>query len=74
MVGDNSVGSGHAYDEDQGVEVLRVNLLTQETAFRALIDNMDCRFRAYEGCFDEITDRLDALAISANRDMNDDRR
>ena len=74
IAGDNSAESGHAYDEDQGVEVLRVRLLTQEMALRALVDNIDHRFQAFEWRFDEIIDRLDALAIGANRNRNDDRR
>ena len=44
MAGDNIVGSGHAYDEDQGVEVLRAGLLTQETTLTILADNMDRKF------------------------------
>ena len=44
MVVDNSAGSGHAHDEDQGVEVLKASLLTQETTLRALVDNIDHRF------------------------------
>ena len=35
---------------------------------------MDRRFQALEGCFNEIVDMLDALAIGANRNRNDDRR
>ena len=35
---------------------------------------MDGRFQALEGRFDEIADRLDALAIGANRGRNEDRR
>ena len=46
MAGDNSAGSSHAHDYDQGVEVLRAGLLTQETTLKALEDNMDHRFRA----------------------------
>ena len=34
---------------------------------------MDRRFQALEGNFDEIADRLDALAIGLDRDRNDDR-
>ena len=74
MTGDNSAESGHAHDEDQGVEVLRVGLLTQKIALRALADNIDCRFQAFEGRFDEIMDRLDALAIVSNKNRNNDRR
>ena len=44
MADDNSAGSGHAHDEDQGVEVLRASLLTQETALRALAESVDRRF------------------------------
>ena len=74
MVGGNSARRGHAHDKDEGVKVLRAGLLTQETALRALTDNIDRRFQAFEGRFDEITNRLDALAIGANKNMNDDRR
>ena len=56
------------------MEVLRAGLLTQETILRTLVDNIDRRFQAFEGLFDEIANRLDALALGANRDMNDDRR
>ena len=41
---------------------------------RALADNIDCRFQAFKGRFDEIADRLDALAIGADRNRNNDRR
>ena len=54
MAGETSARSSHAHDEDQGVEVLRASLLTQETALRALADNIDRRFQAFEGRFDEI--------------------
>ena len=74
MAGDNSSGSGHARDDDQGMEVLQPNLLTQETTLRALTDYVDHRFQVFEGCFDEIVDRLDALALGANRGRNEDRR
>ena len=74
MAGNNSSGSDHARDDVQGMEVLRANLLTQETALRALADNVDCIFQAFEGRFDEITDRIDALAIGANKGGNEDRR
>ena len=74
MAGDNSSGSNHIHDEDQGVEVLRASLLTQETTLRALADNIDCRFQVFEGQFDEIADRLDALTLGPNRNRNDDRR
>ena len=67
MAGDNSVGSGHAHDEAQGMEVLRANLLTQETALTALVNSVDRRFQTYERCFDEIAGQLDALTIGANR-------
>ena len=73
MAGDNSVGSGHTHDEDQDMEVLRDGLLTQEMALRALADNIDHRFQAFKGCFDEIANRLDALAIGADRSRNDDK-
>ena len=69
----NSSGSSHAYDDVQGIEVLRVSLLTQETALRALAESVDRRFQAFEGCFNKIADRLDALAISANRNRNYER-
>ena len=73
MAGDNSIGRGHAHDEVQGMEVLRASLLTQETTLRALADSVDRRFQAFEGRFDKIVNRLDALAIGANRDRNDDK-
>ena len=38
---------------------------------RALANNVDRRIQAFDGHFDEIVDRLDALAIGANRDRND---
>ena len=74
MAGDNNAGSGHAHDGDQGVEVLRVGLLTQETTLRALTDNIDRIFQAFKGWFNEIVNRLNALTIGANRNRNDDRR
>ena len=74
MAGDNSSGSGHARDEAQGMEVLRFTLLTQETALRALAENVDRKFQALEGSFDKIKDRLDALAIDANRGRNKNKR
>ena len=74
MAGDKSLGNGHAPDGDQGIEVLRASLLTQETALRALADNVDHRFQAFETRFDEIADRLDALALGANRGRNENRR
>ena len=43
-------------------------------ALRALTENVDHRFQALEGRFDEIADRLDALAICANKGRNEDRR
>ena len=74
MASDDSSGSDHICDGAQGMEVLRANLLTQETTLRALTDSMDHRFQAFEGRFDEIVDRLDALAFGANRGRNEDRR
>ena len=71
---DNSAGSGHTHDEAWSMKVLRASLLTQETTLTALADNVDHRFQTYERCFDEIEDQLDALAMGANRDRNDDRR
>ena len=44
MAGDNSAGSGHAHDKAQGMEVLRANLLTQETTLRPLADSVERRF------------------------------
>ena len=73
MAGDSSSGSMHAHDEAQGMEVLRAGLLTQETALRALAENVDRRFQALEWRFDKIADRLDALAIGVNRARNKDR-
>ena len=72
MAGDNSSGSSHARDDVQGMEFLRAGLLTQEKALRALAENVDRRLQALEGRFDEIVDRLDALAFGANRDKNED--
>ena len=74
MAGDNSTGNSHAHDEDQDVEVLRADLLTQETTLRALVDNINHKFQVYEGHLDKIADRLNAQTIGANRDMTDDRR
>ena len=73
MVGDNSAGHGHSHIEDQGVKVLKAGLLTQETTLRALVDNINRRFQSFEGWFDKIADRLDALAVGSNRNRNDDR-
>ena len=56
------------------MEVLRAGLLTQETVLTALVENVDCKFQALGGCFDEIADRLEALAIGANRGRNEDKR
>ena len=74
MADDNSVGGDHAHDEAQGMEVLRAGLLTQDTALRGLTDSVERRFQVFERRFDEIADRLDALALDANRDRVDDRR
>ena len=65
MIGDNSSGSSHACDDVQGMEVLRAGLLTQETALKALAENVDHKFQALKKRFDEIADRLDDLAIGA---------
>ena len=67
MAGDDSSGSGHIRDKAQDMKVLRASLLTQETTLRALADSVDRRFHRFEGHFDEIADRLNALALSANR-------
>ena len=67
MAGDDNSRSGHARDDVQGVEVLSSSLLTQETTLRALADSVDHRFHGFEGRFDEIADRLNALALGANR-------
>ena len=74
MAGDDSSRSGHICDDAQGMDVLRASLLTQKTTLRVLADSVDHRFQAFEGRFDEIADRLDAVAIGANRSKNDDRR
>ena len=74
MASDNSVGSGHAHDEAQGMEVLKAGLLTQETTLRGLAYRVERKFHAFERRFDEIADRLDALALDANRDRVDHRR
>ena len=74
MAGDNSSGSSHARDDAQGMEVLQASLLTQEMTLRALADCVDCRFQAFERRFDEISDRLDALVLGANRSRNEDKR
>ena len=74
MAGDNSTRSGHIHDEVQGIKVLKAHLLTQETTLRALTVSVNHKFQAFKGCFDEIANRLDALAIGANRNRNDDRR
>ena len=74
MVDDNSVKGGHAHDETQGMEVLRAGLLTQETTLRGLTYSVERRFQAFERRFDGIADRLDVLALDANKDRVDDRR
>ena len=74
MASNNSAGSGHIHDEVLGMEVLRASLLTQEMTLRALADSLDRRFQVFEGCFDEIANRLDVVAIGANKNRNDDRR
>ena len=71
MAGDNSSGNGHTRDSVQAIEALRAGLQTQEVALKALTESVDHRFRAFEGRFDEITVRLDALALGANRDWNE---
>ena len=73
MADDNSLGSDHARDDVQGMEVLRVELLTQETTLRTLAENVYWRFQVLEGHFDKIADRLDALEIGVNRGRNKDR-
>ena len=73
MASDDSSGSGYARDGVQGMEVLRASLQTQEVALRDLAESVDLRFQAFEGCFDEIADRLDALALGANRGRNENR-
>ena len=40
---------------------------------KALANSVDHRFQAFERRFDEIVNRLDALAIGANRGRNDDK-
>ena len=74
MAGDDNSGSGHAKDNVQGMEALRASLQTQEAALRALAESVDRRFQGFEGHFDEIPDKLNALALSSNRDINKDRR
>ena len=74
MASNNSAGNSHIHNEVHGMEVLRASLLTQETTLRALTDSINRKFQAFEGCFDKITDQLDALEISANRNRNNDRR
>ena len=44
MVGDDSTGSSHACDGVHGMEVLRIGLQSQNAAFRALAESVDCRF------------------------------
>ena len=63
----------NAHNEAQGIEFFRADLLTQDTTLKGLANNMDRRLWAFKVRLDEITDWLDALAISANRDRNDDR-
>ena len=41
---------------------------------RALAESVDPRFQAFDKRFDEIADRLDALAIGTNRGRNKDMR
>ena len=74
MAGDNSSRSGHALGDAHGVEVLQASLLTQEIVLRVFTDSVDIRFQVFKGCFDEIADRLDALALDANRGRNEDMR
>ena len=74
MASDDSSGSGHACDGDQGMEVLRASLLTQKNTLKALTDSINHRFQVFKEHFDDITDRLDALALGANRGRNEDRR
>ena len=54
MACDNNLDSYHARDDFQGMEVLRASLLTQDTKLRALAENLDHRFKAFEWRFDEI--------------------
>ena len=56
------------------MKVLRVGLLTQETTLKALADSVDRKFQTFERRFDEIADRLDALALDANKGRNEDKR
>ena len=56
------------------MEVLRAILLIQETILGALADTVDRRFQVFKGSFDEIANRLDALALGANRGRNEDKR
>ena len=74
MAGDSSSGISHARDEAQGMEVLKAKLLTQKTALRALAENVDRKFQALEGRFEDIVDKLDDFVISANRGRNEDMR
>ena len=74
MAVDDNSKNGHIHDDAQGMEVLRASLLTQETTLMALANRVDRRFQAFEGHFDEIADRLDALVIGANRGRNDDQK
>ena len=43
-------------------------------ALKALAESVNRRFQAFERCFNEIADKLDALAISINIGRNEDRR
>ena len=74
MASDDSSGSSHACDCVQGMGALRFRLQIQEAGLRALAESVDHRFQAFEGHFDAITDRLDALVLGANRGGNENRR
>ena len=56
------------------MKVLQASLLTQDTTLRALAYSVDHRFQVFEGHFDEIVDRLDALTLGANRGRSEDKR
>ena len=74
MAGDDSSGSNHALDGVLCMEALRAGLQTQKVALRALVESIDSRFQEFEGRFDAIVDRLNALALGINRDGIENRR
>ena len=63
MSGDNSSGSGHIPNVVKDVEALRAELKDQ----RAVLGNMDQRFRCFEQCLDEMVMHFGTIGPDANR-------